>query len=146
MADYRLVVHMSPNFHDSPTAPYFWCLMKYENGLSNSASGWAVSPEQAYIDGKSYINKYILTGKVDKPYPVLGTRPTEYIPYGVLIPHEKQAWKNHAQSLDRLKERGGLAWSEMLAILEDRRYKDIEEPLAKKRVLEYVLLWEKQKR
>lgn len=145
MSDYRLVIHMSPNFHDSPTAPYFWCILKYEDGLSNSGSGWAVTPEQAYIDGKAYINKWILTGKIDKPYPVLGSRPKEYVPYGVLVPHEKQALENHAQSLERLAERGGLGWSEMLAILEDRKFTNIDEAFAKKRVLELVSIWEKRK-
>lgn len=146
MSDYRLVVHMSPNFHDNPTAPYFWCIMKYEGGLSNSGSGWAVTPERAFIAGHNYLNKYILSGEIEKPYPVLGGRQKEYIPFGVLAPHEEQALINHGQSLERLAERGGLGWSEMLAILEDRKFKNIEESLAKKRVLEYVSLWEKQKK
>lgn len=28
-------------------------------------------------------------------YPVIGTRPQEYIPYEVLIPNEKRAMDNH---------------------------------------------------
>lgn len=35
---------------------------------------------------------------------------------------------------------------QMLAILEDRKFKNVEESLAKKQVLEYVSMWEKQKR
>lgn len=57
-------------------------------------------------------------------YPVIGTKPKEYIPYEVLIPHEKQAIYNHSQTLKRLAERGGLSWYEILCILQDVR--DIE--------------------
>lgn len=60
MSDYRLVIHMSPNFHDSPNSPYFWCIMKYDDGLSNSASGWADTPEQAFADGEKRL-KYIMS-------------------------------------------------------------------------------------
>lgn len=145
MGDYRLVVHMQPNFHDSPNAPYFWCVMKYDNGLSNSGSGWASTPEQAFIAGKNYLNKYVLSGEIDKPYPVLGSEPKEYIPFGVLILHEEQALRNHGQTLERLAERGGLGWTEILAILEDRRYTDIEVGLAKSKVLQHIAAWEKKR-
>lgn len=55
--DYRIVVHMRPNFHDSPHKPYFWCVMKYEGGLSNSGSGWAAAPEQAFQAGVNYLKR-----------------------------------------------------------------------------------------
>lgn len=55
--DYRLVVHMQPNFHDNPIEPYFWCIMRYENGLTNSGSGWAATPEQAFLAGVNYLNR-----------------------------------------------------------------------------------------
>lgn len=54
-------------------------------------------------------------------YPVIGTKPQEYIPQEVLIPHEKQAIYNHSQTLERLAERGGLSWYEILCILQDVR-------------------------
>lgn len=57
-------------------------------------------------------------------YPVIGTKPQEYIPREVLIPHEKQVIYNHSQTLERLAERGGLSWYEILCILQDVR--DIE--------------------
>lgn len=61
MVDYRLVVHMCPNIHDNPRYPYFWCIMKYNAALSNSGSGWAATPEQAFAAGVNYLNNYILS-------------------------------------------------------------------------------------
>ena len=40
--------------------------------------------------------------------------------------HEGQAWKNHGQSLSRLAQRGGLSWTEALAIIEGKSWKDAE--------------------
>lgn len=57
-------------------------------------------------------------------FPVLGTQET--VPWNVICQHEKQAMSNHGQSLKRLAERGGLDYSEILAILEDRPYKKME--------------------
>ena len=44
------------------------------------------------------------------------------VPWGLIEPHDAQAKRNHGQSLRRLSERGGLAPSEAVAVLEDRRY------------------------
>lgn len=48
------------------------------------------------------------------------------VPWSLLTPHEERAKMNHDQSLERLAERGGLDPAEMLAILEDRRWKSME--------------------
>ena len=48
-------------------------------------------------------------------YPVHSTGET--VPWSFLAPHEPQAIKNHGQTLKRLAERGGLAWSEILDIV-----------------------------
>jgi len=40
----------------------------------------------------------------------------------MIEPHAKQAELNHYQSLNRLAERGGLCWSEALAVLSDRKW------------------------
>ena len=67
IVDYRIVVHMRPKFHDSPEKPYFWCLLKYEGGLSNSGSGWAVAPEQAFAAGMDYLNRLLAHSKSAMP-------------------------------------------------------------------------------
>ncbi len=61
-----------------------------------------------------------------EPYPILGTRPQQYIPRGLLMIHEGQAWKNHGQSLSQLAQRGGLSWVEALAIIEGKNWCDAE--------------------
>ena len=53
-------------------------------------------------------------GYVSSPYEGV-TFPMEFF-----APHERQASRNHAQTLARLNERGGLSWGEALAVLEDR--------------------------
>ena len=60
------------------------------------------------------------------------------IPWVVIAPHEGQAFFNHGQSLDMLNRRGGLAWSEIIAVLEDRRYTKMDEREARKMVEEIV--------
>ena len=60
-------------------------------------------------------------------FPILGTRPKEYIPWECIQPHEEQALKNHGQTLKRLAERGGLDWTEVLAVLEDRQWIRMDE-------------------
>lgn len=47
------------------------------------------------------INQIDMTKEDERyvPYPILGTRPQQYIPRGLIMVHEGQAWKNHGQSL-----------------------------------------------
>lgn len=60
------------------------------------------------------------------PYPILGSIPKQYIPYGLLMIHAGQALKNHGQSLEQLASRGGLSWKEALAIIEGKDFNDIQ--------------------
>lgn len=75
-------------------------------------------------------------------FPVLGTKPQEYIPHEVLIPHEKQAVINHGQTLQTLAERGGLTWYEIIKILKDEKWSTediINDKEYKKKVWQHVL-------
>jgi hypothetical protein len=47
-----------------------------------------------------------------------------------MMPHEAQAIANHGQTLSQLDSRGGLAPSEMLAVVEDRRFAPMDEDVA----------------
>lgn len=85
--------------------------------------------------------------KADKrytPYPILGTRPQQYIPCELLLVHEGQAWKNHGQSLSQLAKRGGLSWAEALAIIDGKEWRDTEhdenaaEIIVKKKMTDYM--------
>lgn len=51
-----------------------------------------------------------------KPYP-------RGVPWSFLVPHEAQAIENHDQTLERLAQRGGLVPQEMVAVLENRRWR-----------------------
>jgi hypothetical protein len=52
------------------------------------------------------------------------------VPWSLVLPHEAQAVKNHSQSLERLAERGGLAPSELLAVIGDRRFHTMDDATA----------------
>lgn len=42
------------------------------------------------------------------------------VPYDLVKRHEAQALANHGQTVDRLAERGGLSWLELLMVLTDK--------------------------
>ena len=50
MRDLRILVHTTPNYHDSPNKPYFWCILEYHEGvgLTNTGSGWAETELKAF--------------------------------------------------------------------------------------------------
>lgn len=56
------------------------------------------------------------------------------VPWSLLAPHEAQARRNHDQSLERLAERGGLGLCEMVAVLEDRRWRKMDRAEARARI------------
>jgi len=41
------------------------------------------------------------------------------VPWELIALHEKQAYRNHGQTLERLAERGGLCSSEILSVISD---------------------------
>lgn len=50
------------------------------------------------------------------------------VPWSVMAPHEKQAIKNHGQTLQRLSERGGLGAEEAWFIVNDQEWPRLNEP------------------
>lgn len=52
--------------------------------------------------------------------PIQNVKPRIEIPWAMIAGHQKQAMRNHSQTLERLRERGGLSACEALAILDDR--------------------------
>lgn len=54
--------------------------------------------------------------------PIMGATLLSEIPFAMIAPHEAQAKRNHGQSLERLAQRGGLAVSEAIDIIEGRRW------------------------
>lgn len=49
------------------------------------------------------------------------------VPLSLVLPHERQADRNHGQTLHRLAERGGLSACELAAVLEDREWHSMPE-------------------
>lgn len=111
-----------------------------------SVSSWERTPFISDEDIESLINQIDMIKEDEKqnPYPILNSRPKQYIPYGLLLVHEHQAWENHGQSLYQLARRGGLSWAEALAIIEGKKWRDAEhdentaEAIVRKMVDEYM--------
>lgn len=83
-----------------------------------------------------------------KRFPIMATnsitRGSGYatIPWSFIQYHEDQALKNHGQTLHRLAERGGLCWSEALAVLTDRVYWHVEKMKEEECAIEVAKLCE----
>lgn len=73
--------------------------------------------------------------KEDNKFPILKSNPKEYIPWDIIIKHERQALKNHGQTIQRLAERGGLSWSEAYSVLTDDDYASFPDEYAREKVL-----------
>lgn len=78
-------------------------------------------------------------------YPILCTgRPDatlRAVPWAFVAPHERQAQRNHYQTLDRLAQRGGLSPCELVAVLEDRPWRAMPLDAAEDRVRELLAAW-----
>lgn len=68
------------------------------------------------------------------------------VPQACVLEHEAQAQRNHGQSVARLKERGGLAWAELAAVLWDRKYHRMDLDAAHASAMTKVLVWEQERR
>lgn len=107
---------------------------------------WKRNPAITDEDLEDLINQIDMLKAEDiyEPYPILGSGPKQYIPRGLLAPHDAQAWKNHGQSLSRLAQRGGLSWAEALAIIENKNWEDaiqddrVAENIVRKMAEEYM--------
>lgn len=57
------------------------------------------------------------------PMPIMGYPKAEPFPWALLQPRRQRALRNHGQTLERLRNRGGLAPDELVAVLEDRPWR-----------------------
>lgn len=61
----------------------------------------------------------------EKKFPILETN--ESIDWNLIAPHEKQAMENHCgQTLEQLARRHGLSWYELLCVLLDKPFTEVE--------------------
>lgn len=56
-------------------------------------------------------------------YPIQYKRNNEFIPFEMMVEHEKQCHTNHGQSVKRLAERQGTDYLETYYILTDSKFK-----------------------
>lgn len=64
------------------------------------------------------------------------------IPWDQIAPHEAQALQNHdGQTLDHLAGRGGLSACEMIAVLEDRKWRRMQDGESTIRLLELLNMY-----
>lgn len=57
---YLIEVFLTPENPQKETSPYFWCILKCQNGnYSNEGSGWADSPHTAYHDAYNYFEEIL---------------------------------------------------------------------------------------
>lgn len=68
--------------------------------------------------------------------PIMGSKTIPCIRWSAIAGHERQAMRNHGQTLERLAERGGLAACEAVAIIEDRKWHRMDKQAAEYRLLE----------
>jgi hypothetical protein len=64
------------------------------------------------------------------------------IPWEMIAPHGRQAFRNHDQTLERLAERGGLSPGEAVAVLEDRKWQAMPREVAWDALEQHVQAWE----
>lgn len=77
----------------------------------------------------------------DEPMPIslgLGKPKLEPLPWSIIEPHREQALRNHGQTIERLRERGGLGPCEAVAILENRRWRRMDQAEAIEQLAEIV--------
>lgn len=72
-----------------------------------------------------------------KGNPALDECPTEF-DFRIIAGHEKQALRNHSQTLDRLAQRGGLTPDEIMAVLENRDWRNMDISDAVHQLNEYL--------
>lgn len=82
-----------------------------------------------------------LREEIDEVRAAFGTAIVIALPWPMMAPHEKQAQRNHSQSLERLAERGGLSACEACAVLDDREYRRMTRPEAHARLKDLFIAW-----
>ncbi len=64
--------------------------------------------------------------------------PPTTIPWEIIEPHRDQAMLNHDQTLEMLAYRGGLGYSELIAVLEDRSWARMDPKDSNRRLRELL--------
>jgi len=74
-------------------------------------------------------------------FPIMSSALMHKVPWDFIAPHERQAHRNHYQSLKRLAERGGLSVCEALAVVEGRQWHRMDQVDAASQLINKVREW-----
>jgi hypothetical protein len=66
------------------------------------------------------------------------------VPWDFVAKHREQCLRNHDQTPERLAERGGLAACELVAVVEDRLWREMTDADAGARLREMLAAWERR--
>lgn len=55
---YKIEIGVTPNSHENKTQPYYWNLYAYDGIWTNSAAGWASSPDKAWQEAYTFYLRY----------------------------------------------------------------------------------------
>lgn len=91
----------------------------------------------AHLSGRTFPVLTTLFRRSDLEALALAKCPSS-VPWALVEPHAWRARENHQQSLERLAERGGLDPTELVAVLEDRRWTRMDLSDAARRLNEFV--------
>jgi hypothetical protein len=76
-------------------------------------------------------------------FPIIGT--SWCVPFAIVKRHARQCQSNHMQTPERLRERGGLCWSELCAVLQNKPYERIDEWYAQCKCVALIHDWEESR-
>jgi hypothetical protein len=108
-------------------------------------SGWGyLTREIDRLRAKTALQELKVRRHTERRFPVHTPRLgcPSWVPWDFLAPHEAWAWKNHEQTLEKLASRGGLCASEMVAVVEGRRWRSMDDAEANRRLAELIEAWE----
>lgn len=107
----------------------------YEEGICRKNNEKYINIEKCPIERFDYSEDWfpVLLPYADKKYGYV----SYIVPFRMIVQHEQQCLINHGQTAKRLKERGGLSWDEMYAVINDLSWRELDEKFGKKPYEEY---------
>lgn len=60
-SEYSLKISLTKHLHDNPTAPYYWCISKYDSFWHTIQLDWGETPEQCFLSAMDYFQNKIDT-------------------------------------------------------------------------------------
>jgi len=96
-------------------------------GFAHSATnrGMTAEADNARLAAELAEARSARSVRTRRTFPILGGGGAS-IDWQLVQDHSRQANDNHGQSVERLAQRGGLSWSELYAVLHNRKWKKVD--------------------